>query len=192
VVRKRSCTGDTPVSLVSLPTGAGKTRVAVESIRDWLTERYDPATMVVSRGAVLWLAHTEELCEQAYACFKQVWEASTQVAPLLLVRFWCRYTQDLERHRDALAKVLHSPCVLISTPQRVVNLLKGDSAQARTVVADLRKSLGTLIVDEAHRAAASSYREILGNLVTDGTQVVGLTATPFRMARRIKTPEPKS
>jgi len=67
-------------------------------------ERYDPATMVVSKGAVLWLAHTEELCEQAYACFKQVWEASTQVAPLLLVRFWGRYTQDLERHRDALAK----------------------------------------------------------------------------------------
>jgi len=168
-------------SIVSLPTGAGKTRVAVESIRDWLTERYDPATMVVSRGAVLWLADTEELCEQAYACFKQVWEASTQVAPLLLVRFWGRYTQDLERHRDALAKVLHSPCVLISTPQRVVNLLKGDSAQARTVVADLRKSLGTLIVDEAHRAAAPSYREILRGLVTDGTPVVGLTATPFRM-----------
>jgi len=168
-------------SIVSLPTGAGKTRVAVESIRDWLTERYDPATMVVSKGAVLWLAHTEELCEQAYACFKQVWEASTQVAPLLLVRFWGRYTQDLERHRDALAKVLHSPCVLISTPQRVVNLLKSDSAQAHTVVADLRKSLGTLIVDEAHRAAAPSYKTILDALATGGVPVIGLTATPFRM-----------
>jgi len=32
-------------SIVSLPTGAGKTRVAVESVRDRLTERYDPATM---------------------------------------------------------------------------------------------------------------------------------------------------
>ena len=137
--------------------------------------------MVVSKGAVLWLAHTEELCEQAYACFKQVWEASTQVAPLLLVRFWGRYTQDLERHRDALAKVLHSPSVLISTPQRVVNLLKSDSAQARTVVSDLRKSLGTLIVDEAHRAAAPSYKTILDVLAAGGVPVIGLTATPFRM-----------
>ena len=168
-------------SIVSLPTGAGKTRVAVESIRDRLTDLYDPVTMVVSKGAVLWLAHTEELCEQAYSCFKQVWEASTQVAPLLLVRFWGRHTQDLGRHRDALAKVLHSPSVLISTPQRVVNLLKSNSDQAQTVVADLRKSLGTLIVDEAHRAAAPSYRNILRDLVTDGVPVVGLTATPFRM-----------
>ncbi len=168
-------------SIVSLPTGAGKTRVAVESIRDWLTERYDPSTMVVAKGAVLWLAHTEELCEQAYACFKQVWEASTQVAPLLLVRFWGRYTQDLERHRDALAKVLHSPCVLISTPQRIVNLLNSDSAQARIVVADLRKSLGSLIVDEAHRAAAPSYKTILDALAAGGVPVIGLTATPFRM-----------
>jgi DNA repair protein RadD len=168
-------------AIVSLPTGAGKTRVAVESIRDWLTELYDPVTMVVSKGAVLWLAHTEELCEQAYACFKQVWEASTQVAPLLLVRFWGRYTQDLERHRDALAKVLHSPCVLISTPQRIVNLLKSDSTQGRTVVADLRKSLGTLVIDEAHRAAAPTYKTILDALAHDGVPVVGLTATPFRM-----------
>ena len=168
-------------AIVSLPTGAGKTRVAVESIRDWLTERYDPATMVVSKGAILWLAHTEELCEQAYACFKQVWEASTQVAPLLLVRFWGRYTQDLERHRDALAKVLHSPCVLISTPQRIVNLLNSESAQARIVVADLRQSLGSLIVDEAHRAAAPSYKTILDALAAGGVPVIGLTATPFRM-----------
>lgn len=168
-------------AIVSLPTGAGKTRVAVESIRDWLTERYDPVSMVVSRGAVLWLAHTEELCEQAYACFKQVWEASTHVAPLLLVRFWGRYTHDLERHRNALEKVLHWPCVLVSTPQRIVNLLTSDSKQAQTVVEDLRASLGALLVDEAHRAAAPSYKRIIEELVSQEVPVVGLTATPFRM-----------
>ena len=168
-------------AIVSLPTGAGKTRVAVGSIRDWLTVRYDPVTMVVSKGAVLWLAHTEELCEQAYACFKQVWEASTHVAPFLLVRFWGRYTHDLERHRDALEKVLHSPCVLISTPQRIVNLLKSNSPQAQPVVDDLRKSLGTLVIDEAHRAAAPSYGKILDGLLPEDVPVVGLTATPFRM-----------
>lgn len=176
-------------AIVSLPTGAGKTRVAVESLRDWLTERYDPVSMTVSKGAVLWLAHTEELCEQAYACFKQVWEASTQVAPLLLVRFWGRYTHDLERHRDALEKVLHSPCVLISTPQRVVNLLKSDTIDAKRVVGDVQTSLGTLLVDEAHRAAAPSYKKILSDFVVDGVPVVGLTATPFRMEYNDKNQE---
>src|SRR5262249_40076536 len=79
-------------AIVTLPTGAGKTRVAVDSIRDWLTGRYDAAAQTLAGGVVLWLAHTEELCEQACTCFKQVWEGSESVCPLLLVRFWGKYT----------------------------------------------------------------------------------------------------
>lgn len=55
------------------------------------------------------------------------------------------------------------------------------SPEFRSVVADLRKSLCTLIVDESHRAAAPSYRSILNKLVANGVRVVGLTATLFRM-----------
>jgi DNA repair protein RadD len=47
----------------------------------------------------------------------------------------------------------------------------------------LRNGAGLLVVDEAHRAAAPSYRRILAALVTGErpAPVVGLTATPFRM-----------
>ena len=55
-------------ALITLPTGAGKTRVAVESVRDWLTSNFNGSPAPV----VLWLAHSEELCEQAYACFKYI------------------------------------------------------------------------------------------------------------------------
>jgi DNA repair protein RadD len=170
-------------ALVTLPTGAGKTRVAVESIRDWLTSRYDTVAKTANGAAVLWLAHTEELCEQACACFKQVWEASQEVCPLLLVRFWGRYTQDLARHRETLAQVLSRPGVLVSTPQRIVNLLDGRIMEAEGVVEELKQALGLLLVDEAHRAAAPSYRRILGELLPAGrpVAVAGLTATPFRM-----------
>src|SRR5690606_23615620 len=85
-------------AIMTLPTGAGKTRVAVESVREWLTERHESHPHQ-DGGAVLWLAHTEELCEQAYACFKQVWEASSHVCSLHLIRFWGGYTQQLSKHQ---------------------------------------------------------------------------------------------
>jgi DNA repair protein RadD len=170
-------------AIVTLPTGGGKTRVAVESIRDWLTSRYDVASRSSTASAVLWLAHTEELCEQAYACFKEVWDASADVCPLLLVRFWGGHTQDLVEHRETLHQVLARPSVLVSTPQRIVNLLEGAIAHSEAVAADLRDALGLIVIDEAHRAAAPSYSTILNGLIQAErpASVVGLTATPFRM-----------
>lgn len=170
-------------SIVVLPTGAGKTRVAVQAIRDWLTAQYDPERGVTPRAAVLWLAHTEELCEQAYTCFRQVWEASESVAPLLLVRFWGGYTSDLDQHRATLRRILESPSVLVSTPQRMVNVLEGVRPGAISLADDLKRSLGLLVIDEAHRAAAPSYRRVISGLLGDDgdAPVVGLTATPFRM-----------
>ena len=110
-------------AILTLPTGAGKTRVAVESIRDSLTSRYDATGEANSQAAVLWLAHTEELCEQAHACFRQVWANSENVCPLLLIRFWGQYTRDLVKHGSVFQEILSRPTVLISTPQRIVNLL---------------------------------------------------------------------
>jgi hypothetical protein len=171
-------------ALVTLPTGAGKTRVAVESIRDWLTDDHKTTDRVGNASTVLWLAHTDELCEQACVCFKQVWEASDCIPLLLLVRFWGGYTQDLAKPRMTLQQTLGRPCLLVSTPQRIVNLLADRIEGAPGVVRELRHNLGLLVVDEAHRAAAPSYQRIINHLVTGDrpVSVVGLTATPFRQA----------
>lgn len=169
-------------SIVTLPTGAGKTRVAVQAIRDWMYELYQPDATATPRAAVVWLAHTEELCEQGYTCFKQVWEGSEAVAPVLLVRFWGQYTHDLSHHRQTLRRILEYPSVLVSTPQRVVNLLGSTHPDAASVLADLRDSVGLLVIDEAHRAAAPSYRRILTEVINrEQIPIVGLTATPFRL-----------
>jgi DNA repair protein RadD len=176
-------------SIVTLPTGAGKTRVAVQGIRDWLYSQYDPQLTVTRGAAVLWLAHTEELCEQACACFRQVWHGSSSVAPLVLIRFWGGHTQDLAAHRDTLRRAFESPSVLVSTPQRMVSLLDRDDQDAKSLVNQFCAGLGLLIVDEAHRAAAPSYRRILREVVTDEVPVVGLTATPFRMEYLDDDPE---
>lgn len=177
--------------IVALPTGAGKTRVAVESIAWWFFDRYDRERDVARQGAVLWLAHTEELCEQACTCFKQVWEASENVCPTTLVRFWGGHTQDLTSHRKILQETLRRPSALVTTPHRLLSILEGKTQGSEAVLGELLPSLGLIVIDEAHRAAAPSYRRILDALTSLGqpVSVLGLTATPFRMEYLGEDPE---
>jgi superfamily II DNA or RNA helicase len=165
-------------ALITLPTGAGKTRVAVEAIREWLTER---GGEVADGRVVLWLAHTEELCEQAYTCFKEIWEAALGVPSLYLFRFWGHYTKDLIAYREVMQRATMTAGVFVSTPQRVANLIKGASDGGAEAIDVLAKAVRVMVVDEAHRAAAPIYSMILNHFHTSEPAVLGLTATPFRM-----------
>lgn len=165
-------------AMVSLPTGAGKTRVAVETLATWLLERWDHELEQADRGVVIWLAHTEELCEQAIACFQDVWRDQKRVAPTTLARFWGPYTkrdEEVEELRNALV----GASVLVSTPNRLARMIEDDSE----VLAEIRRQAGLVVIDEAHRAAAPTYRRLLGYLgdTDQPVSVLGLTATPFRM-----------
>jgi superfamily II DNA or RNA helicase len=167
-------------AVVTLPTGAGKTRTAVEGLREWLAARHSDQTCAL-QNVVLWLAHTEELCEQAYASFRDVWENSAQACPLFLFRFWGGYTADLVRHKETLVQAMREASVFISTPQRFANLIREATDEAREAVGRLRNSVGAVVIDEAHRAAAPSYQQILSLFEGVGNAaVIGLTATPFR------------
>jgi superfamily II DNA or RNA helicase len=169
--------------IVTLPTGGGKTRVAVESISYWQHDHYDRERGRAQQGTVLWLAHTEELCEQACACFRQVWEGSDNVCPTTLVRFWGNHTKDLAEHQRTLRDVLQRPAVIVSTPQRIAGLIEGRARGAAEVLESFVRALGLIVVDEAHRAAAPTYRRIVERLAKTErpVSVIGLTATPFRM-----------
>jgi len=169
-------------AVLSLPTGAGKTRVAVDALHRWFKEYLDE-TDRGQRRAILWLAHTEELCEQAHACFKQVWQGKSGSCPLMIVRFWGKFTSDLARHGEVVREFSTRPCVLISTPQRIVALLRSELQSASDLVTSLMRALAILVIDEAHRAAAPSYRAILDRLIANESpaSVIGLTATPFRI-----------
>src|SRR5690606_18377360 len=66
--------------LVALPTGAGKTRVAVQALVEFMSESTRPAKIV-------WVAETDELCEQAVQTWSQVWRALGRAGmPLTLSR----------------------------------------------------------------------------------------------------------
>jgi superfamily II DNA or RNA helicase len=100
-------------------------------------------------GRTLFLAHRRELVEQAYNAFRQVWpEESTGI-----------FMGD-ERSHDAYN--------IAGSIQSLTDRLDEFS----------KDCFGYIVVDEAHHAAAASYRKVLGYFRPKF--VLGLTATPNR------------
>ena len=70
-----------PRGLISLPTGAGKTRVAVQALVEALSRR--------GLGSpVVWIAPSDELCEQAVQTWSEVWRAYGSMEELRIGRLW--------------------------------------------------------------------------------------------------------
>jgi superfamily II DNA or RNA helicase len=89
-----------------------------------------------------------------------------------------------------LANIRSHPSILISTPQRIVNLLNEKLSGSKTLLADLKETIGLVLIDEAHRAAAPTYKAILSEFTLKaGITVIGLTATPFRGQYATNDPE---
>ncbi len=159
--------------VLTLPTGAGKTRTAVESLVEWRLSQE-------SRPVILWIAQSEELCEQAVQAFREVWidlghRPSEVRQSLQVARFW------------GGAAVPDDPDVVVASIQKLQRVVSDQDPNRRQELAVLCERLGAVVVDEAHRTEAPSYNEVLGFLGIDlaprsssELPLLGLTATPFR------------
>lgn len=79
--------------MLHMPTGSGKTRTAMSVISDVLNQ--EEPTLVV------WLAHSEELCEQAVEEFQKAW-ASRGVRPVEVQRWWGPHSLKLPILEDGI------------------------------------------------------------------------------------------
>ncbi|MET9732949.1 DEAD/DEAH box helicase family protein [Streptomyces sp. NPDC006458] len=157
--------------MLSLPTGAGKTRVTAEAVIRWAKQ--------VGRleGPILWIAQTEELCEQAVQSWKFVWEKVGAETPLAINRLWSS---------NEAGPVTDRPQLVVATDAKLQqqNCLAADS------YAWLRNA-ALVIVDEAHTAITPRYTEILAHLGLTASRtdrhLLGLTATPFRNTNQDET-----
>ena len=156
--------GDSTRCIVSLPTGGGKTRTAVEAFIEWLQPRFSQGKYLI------WIAQSEELCEQAIECIRQMW-ASKQFYESLRIY---RYFGGSEIDESELIGG-----VVVSSINQLYSRLSGDVSLVNIV-----KKTGAIIIDEAHRAATQMYTDFFRfcNQHHSPTlfPICGLTATPGR------------
>lgn len=146
--------------LLHMPTGSGKTRTAMNIVANYLRVR--------DRGVVVWLAHSEELCEQAAEEFSKAWE-SLGSRPLSLIRYWGAHDADLSTITDG---------VVIAGLRKAYSTLVREDRQLRALAA----KDPFVVMDEAHQAIARTYRLLIDLLMRPGghAQLLGLSATPGR------------
>nr|WP_312753010.1 DEAD/DEAH box helicase [Bacillus mobilis] len=151
--------------IVTLPTGGGKTRIAVESFIDWLQPRFAEGKYMI------WIAQGEELCEQVIACIADMWQEREFGSALRVYRYFGGSHVEMD---DLIGGVV------VSSIQQIVSRIKSDD----TVLEDIIRQCGAMIIDEAHHATAASYNTLIQfakELVGDQLfPICGLTATPGR------------
>lgn len=153
--------------MLSIPTGAGKTRVTSEAVIRWIRDTVRRGLALP--GPVLWIAQTEELCEQAVQSWSFVWSKVGAEMPLVISRLWAS---------NEASAVDGRPHLVVATDAKLRSNLGDEDYEW------LRQDASLVIVDEAHVAISPEYTKILELLgITanrTGRTLVGLTATPFR------------
>lgn len=142
--------------LIQMPTGAGKTRVAMEIVSAFLNKK--------EGRQVVWMVDRSELCDQAIEAFENAW-SHVGKHDLTLYRLW----GDVE-----LPKKIEGTSFIVAMYQKIRGPLKKGEISLK---ADL------IITDEAHNVLARTYNETIQNLKDfrkKQTRIVGLTATPGR------------
>ncbi|MBD9699183.1 DEAD/DEAH box helicase family protein [Flavimobilis sp. GY10621] len=155
--------------LVGLPTGAGKTRVTVQALVEALRDR-----LVDQSKPIVWIAQSDELCEQAAESWSYVWRAIGPRAPMTLSRLWT--TNEVAAAPGTFQLVIATVSKLnsiVSRPDNAYEWLRDPSV---------------VVVDEAHTSIAPIYTNVLEWLGRSSRgkkkrgSLIGLTATPFRGA----------
>jgi len=146
--------------MLHMPTGAGKTRTAMSIIADHL--RASEPTLVI------WLAYSEELCEQAATEFEQSWHYLGD-RDVNIFRFWGNHDIEIADLNDGL--VIAGLSKLYSSAKDSIKLISALGSRTTLVV-----------LDEAHSAVADTYKFLLETLIVHRptTALLGLSATPGR------------
>jgi superfamily II DNA or RNA helicase len=156
-------------AMLTLPTGAGKTRVAIEgairAIRDGS----------LSSDLVLWIAQSDELCEQAVQSWGELWRASEIEDRLTISRLWASNPAD-----PAPSGVQ----VVVATIHKLQNVI--DVSEYEWL-----REPGLVVIDEAHTSIGPMYTNALDWLGLEHSKysrpLLGLSATPYRGRNKVET-----
>ncbi len=153
--------------LLHMPTGSGKTRTAVNFICDFLRNSNETRDNML----IVWLADTEELCEQASKELINSWNY-LGVGDITINRLYSRYELDLSDIQSG---------ILIAGASKLYKRLIFNQKKA----IPFAKKCSLLIFDEAHKILAPTYKYVSEQLSLFGrtAKVLGLSATPGRVTQ---------
>ena len=152
--------------MIAMPTGSGKTRVAVQAIVEAM--RDDGFC-----GGVLWVADRDELCEQAVEAWRQAWAfIGSEAKRLRISRMWAG------QRPPAPTAELH---VVVATIQTLATKLSRQPDEYRFLT-----NFDLVVFDEAHRSIAPTFTSAMEEIGltrfrrAEEPFLIGLTATPYR------------
>jgi|TARA_B110000240_G_scaffold197984_1_gene255577 DNA repair protein RadD len=145
--------------ILQMPTGSGKTRTTMEIVCELMNN---------TGKDVLWLANTQELCDQAMDSFIEVWHFLRKREGRVV---------NHQTNKDEIEVLNNIPTFHISTIQ---SFNKDDITLLLEKMNLDIKNLELVIVDEAHISIAPTYKRSILKIIDNGAKLIGLTATPGR------------
>ncbi len=146
-------------ALLHMPTGSGKTLCAMRLIAIHLLEKPD--------ALVIWLAHNEELCEQALNEFKYMW-SNTGDREINVHRFF---------GKSKLDPLSINTGFISASLSKMLSFAK----KSNTFLSSMADNTDLVVIDEAHQAIAPKFSIIIDVLSENSnTWLLGLSATPGR------------
>lgn len=166
-------------AMIVMPTGSGKTRTSIESTLGWLfLNNKWPSRLI-------WIADREELCEQAFQSFKEIFvhlyqdlEGKVNLPnSMKILRYW----GGLDSNDKYFTDPDENYGIIVTSIQQLQARIRNSSP----VVEKILETPSIVIVDEAHRNL-DFVEELDYKFSTNicNTRMIGLTATPMRSERR--------
>ena len=152
-------------TLIHMPTGSGKTKTSMNAIIDFM--RHEAPRDVT----VIWLAHSDELCEQAHGTFLEIW-SKLGVSECNVWRLWRGY-KELEYQGSGLN-------FIVTSFQTAYSWLKTSDDRMFEAFIKMKNKCDLLLIDEAHLSTAETYEAVIDKLAGVDKKRIGLTATPGR------------
>ena len=149
-------------AIVHMPTGSGKTKTTIATLL-----QHNLKTQFLNQNFIIWLAHSDELCDQAKDSFEELWRLyGTGDMPLIRLK-------DQKLNEISILSGGIIICTYSKLHRMRVNM------NGAKILETIRNKSMFIVADEAHMVPALTFTESIEFISKlDFTFLIGLSATP--------------
>jgi len=149
-------------AIIHMPTGSGKTKTILSSLID-----YNSKSRFLDDNFFIWLAHSDELCDQAKDTFENLWNLYGD-KELPAIRLKDQSLNDIKNFNRG---------IIICTYAKLHRMRMNDNGSK--ILEFIRSKSKFIIADEAHMVPANTFKSSIEFITKlDFSILIGLTATP--------------